>query len=215
MDPIYRILPIDYPSSVEASVATSWSGVFQEANNPDSAPASSVMHLNYPRKDGKGDIKVSWYDGGILPERPDELKPEEPFGNSDGGVLFIGTKGKILADCYGANPRLLPLTRNEEAAAVPQTIKRVPEGHWIQFVNACIDGYGKGKTSSPFEYAGPFTESLLIGNLAIRSYGIKNGDGYPGRKKLLWDAKNIRISNFDEANQYVKREYRDGWKLSL
>src|SRR5690606_28366060 len=144
---------------------------------------------------GKGFIKVNWYDGGILPERPEELKDGEPFGNSDGGVLFIGTKGKLLADCYGANPRLLPLTRNEqqEVIAVPQSIKRVPEGHWIQWVNASIEGYGKGKTSSPFEYAGPFTESLLISNLALRSWQLKNestkngGEKYPGRKKLEWD----------------------------
>jgi len=106
MDPIYRILPIDFPDSVECSVANSWSGFFQETDNPESAPAASAIHLNYPRKDGKGTIKVSWYDGGIMPERPDELQPGEPFGNWDGGVLFIGTKGKLLADCYGANPRL-------------------------------------------------------------------------------------------------------------
>lgn len=217
MDPIYRILPIDYPESVECSASTTWTGIFQAAETPDSAPAASTIHLKYPRTDGKGHIKVSWYDGGILPERPDELQPGEPFGNSDGGVLFIGTKGKLLADCYGANPRLLPLTRNEqsEVTSVPQKIQRVPEGHWLQWVNACIAGYGKGKTSSPFEYAGPFTESLLISNLAIRSWQIKDSKGYPGRKKLLWDTKNLKITNFDTANQYVKREYRNGWKLAL
>ena len=102
-----------------------------------------------------------------------------------------------------------------------ETIARVPEGHYVQWVNACMEGYGKGKTSSPFEFAGPFTESILIGNLALRSYLIKNpklkgwDDKYLGRKKLLWDAKNMKITNFDEANQFVKREYRDGWKLVL
>jgi len=85
-------------------------------------------------------------------------------------------------------------------------------------VNACLAGYGKAETSSPFEYAGPFTESILMGNLALRSYMMVNAtakgrDKYPGRKKLLWDAKNMRITNFDEANQYVKREYREGYKL--
>jgi hypothetical protein len=91
----------------------------------------------------------------------------------------------------------------------------VPEGHYLQWVNACLAGYGKGTTSSPFEYAGPFTESILMGNLALRSYMMAGagGKGHPGRKKLLWDAKNMRITNFDEANQYVKREYREGWKL--
>jgi hypothetical protein len=101
-----------------------------------------------------------------------------------------------------------------------QTIARVPEGHYLQWVNACIAGYGKAKTSSPFEYAGPFTESILIGNLAIRSWNLetKNAKGrseYPGRKKLLWNAKEMKITNFEEANQFVKRDYRQGWSLGI
>lgn len=221
MDPVFRCLPIDYPNSVECSVATIWKEMWNDTQNPDSCPASSIIHLNYPRKDGKGDIKVSWYDGGVLPQRPDELLPEEPFGNWDGGVLFIGTKGKLLADCYGANPRLLPTKLMAQSTLPKETLARVPEGHYVQWVNAAIDGYGKGKTSSPFEFAGPFTESILIGNLAIRSWMMQNPklkgweDKYLGRKKLLWDAKNMRITNFEEANQFVKREYRDGWKLVL
>ena len=221
MDPVYRILPIDYPNEVEASVSGNWKGFFAEANYVDSCPPASIIHLTYPKKTGKGKIKVSWYDGGLLPPRPEELLPEEPFGNWDGGVLFIGSKGKLLADCYGENPRLLPSSRMKQTAEPVKKLKRVSEGHYVQWVNACIDGYGKGVTSSPFEYAGPFTESILIGNLAIRSYMMQNpkmkgwGDKYLGRKKLLWDAKNMRITNFEEANAFVKREYRDGWSLSL
>jgi predicted dehydrogenase len=221
MDPVFRCLPIDYPTDVECSVATIWKEMWNDTQNLDACPASSIIHLTYPRKDNKGTVKVSWYDGGLLPQRPDELLPEEAFGNWDGGVLFIGNKGKLLADCYGANPRLLPNRLMKETTLPAETIARVPEGHYVQWVNACIDGYGKGKTSSPFEFAGPFTESILIGNLALRSYLIKNpklkgwDDKYLGRKKLLWDAKNMKITNFDEANQFVKREYRDGWKLVL
>ncbi len=221
MDPVFRILPIDYPSEVECSVSGNWKGFFAEANNIDSAPPSSIIHLKYPRKDGSGQIKVSWMDGGLLPERPEELGPDEEMGNWDGGVIFEGTKGKVMADCYGANPRLLPTKLMKEKTMPAQSIKRVPEGHYLQWVNACFEGYGKGVTSSPFEYAGPFTESVLIGNLAIRSWMMQNpnlkgwGDKYLGRKKLLWDAKNMKITNFDEANQFVKSEYRDGWKLEL
>jgi len=217
MDPIYRILPILYPDSVEASIATIWAKMWDDSQNPDACPASSIIHLNYPRNDGKGNIKVSWHDGGLLPERPDELLPEEAFGNWDGGVLFVGTKGKLLLDCYGEKPRLLPTKLMNETKLPAETIKRVPEGHYIQWVNACIAGYGNAKTSSPFEYAGPFTESILIGNLALRSFlmqtGKKREDKWLGRKKLLWDAKNMKVTNFDEANQYVKRQYRGGWTL--
>lgn len=219
MDPIYRILPILYPDSVECSVATVWREMWNDSQNLDACPPSSIIHLNYPRTDGKGNIKVSWYDGGLLPQRPDELLPEEAFGNWDGGVLLIGTKGKLLMDCYGANPRLLPTKLMKESNLPGETIPRVKEGHYLQWVNACIAGYGKMETSSPFEFAGPFTESILIGNLAIRSWMLKNPklkgweDKYLGRKKLIWDAKNMRITNFEEANQFVKREYREGWSL--
>jgi len=221
MDPVYRILPILYPTDVECSVASSWNGVFSENNNVDSCPAASIIHLNYARTDGKGNIKVTWMDGGLLPQRPDELLPDEPMGNWDGGVIFEGTKGKIMADCYGANPRLLPTKLMKEQKMPAETIKRVPEGHYVQWVNACLEGYGKGVTSSPFEYAGPFTESILISNLAIRSYMMQNPklkgweDKYLGRKKLLWDAKNMKITNFDEANQFVKRNYRSGYSLTM
>jgi predicted dehydrogenase len=219
MDPVFRLLPIDYPDSAECSVATVWKEMWNDTQNPDACPPASIIHLNYPRKDGKGNIRVSWYDGGLLPARPDELLPNEPFGNWDGGVLLIGTKGKMLIDCYGANPRLLPTKLMKEKTMPKQTIKRVPEGHYVQWVNACLAGYGKGVTSSPFSFAGPFTESILMGNLAIRSWLMKNpkltgwNDKYLGRKKLLWDATNMKVTNFDEANQFVRSEYRAGWEL--
>ncbi len=218
LDPVFRILPIDHPNSVECSTTTIWKGFFNEASYKESCPASSVVHLNFPRKDGKGDIKLTWMDGGILPERPDELLPDEPMGNWDGGVIFEGTKGKIMADCYGLNPRLLPSSRMKDTAMPKSILSRVPgqqDGHYTQWVDACIAGYGKIELSSPFDFAGPFTEAVLMGNLALRSYQLNGpeGKGYPGRKKLLWDAKNMKITNFDEANAFVKREYPDGWSL--
>lgn len=220
MDPVFRCLPILYPSSVECSVASIWKAMWDDTTNQDSCPPSSIIHLSYPRTDGKpGEIKVSWHDGGLLPERPDELLPEEAFGNWDGGVLFIGSKGKLLADCYGANPRLLPTNLMKETTLPAETLARVPEGHYLQWVNACIAGHGNATTSSPFEFAGPFTESILIGNLAIRSWMMRNPnltgqeDKYLGRKKLIWDSNKMQITNFEPANQFVKREYREGWKL--
>ena len=221
MDPVFRCLPIDFPTEVEASVATIWREMWNDSQNEDGCPPSSIIHLTYPRKDNGKNISVSWYDGGLLPQRPAELGPDEAFGNWDGGVLFEGSKGKLLADCYGSNPRLLPTKLMTSTDLPKETLPRVPEGHYVQWVNACIEGYGKGVTSSPFEFAGPFTESILIGNLALRSYFMKNPKGkgwedkYLGRKKLLWDAKNMRITNFEPANQYVRREYRQGWSLTL
>jgi predicted dehydrogenase len=214
MDAAFRILPIDFPTEVECSATTAWSDFFKEANYIDSCPASSIIHLKFPRTDGKGDIRFTWMDGGLLPKRPDELLPDELLGGN--GYIFEGTKGKILGN-YQNNPLLLPSARMKETLPAA-TLPRVPggeAGHYTQWVDACIAGYGKMQLSSPFEYAGPFTEAVLMGNLAIRSYGMRgiDGMGYPGRKKLLWDAKNMKITNFDEANQFVKREYRNGWTL--
>ena len=151
-------------------------------------------------------------DGGLIPERPEELGADEQFGdNGGGGVLIIGTKGKIMCETYGNNPTLLPTSKTKELN-IPETLARVPEGHYVQWVNACIAGYGRKEVSSPFEYAGPLTETILMGNLALRSWNVKDAAGkFPGRKKLLWDAANMKITNFEAANQFVKREYRTGW----
>ena len=217
LDAAFRILPIDFPTEVECSTTTMWEGFFKEANYADSCPASSIIHLKFPRKDGKGVIKVTWMDGGLLPDRPEELLPGEPMGDGNGGYIFEGTKGKIVGN-YAIPPTLLPTARMKEVTLPPATLPRIQsqqDGHYQQWVTACLSGYGKSTVSSPFEYAGPFTEAVLMGNLAIRSYGIRGsgGKGYPGRKKLLWDAKNMKITNFDEANAFVKSEYRSPYAL--
>lgn len=217
MDAAFRIIPIDYPSEVECSATTAWSGFFEEANYKESCPASSIIHLKFPRKDGKGEILFTWMDGGLLPQRPPELLADEMLGDEDGGYLFEGTKGKLMGN-YDMSPVLIPTARMKEDTLPKEIIPRIKgaeAGHYTQWVEACKKGYGQMELSSPFEYAGPMTEAILMGNLALRSYGMRgaNGKGYPGRKKLLWDAKNMKITNFDEANQYVKREYRNGWTL--
>jgi predicted dehydrogenase len=216
MDAAFRIFPIDFPSEVECSTTTVWEGFFKEAKYTESCPASSIIHLKFPRKDGKGDLKLTWMDGGLLPERPEELLPDEKVADWNGGYIFEGTKGKLMGN-YNVAPTLLPTSRMKEVTLPPPSIARIPNaeaGHYTQWVEACLKGYGKMTLSSPFEYAGPFTEAVLMGNLALRSYAMTgpDGKGYPGRKKLLWNAKEMKITNFDEANQFVKRTYRNGWK---
>ena len=214
IDPAFKTVGLGYPSEVECSVADVYEEMWNAAYHPESAPAASSVKMKFPGKNGKPDVSLYWMDGNLKPERPEELGADERMGNDDGGVIITGTKGKIMCSCYGADPTLLPTSRTKEVN-VPQTIARVPEGHYVQWVNACIAGYGKNTLSSPFEYAGPLTETILMGNLALRSWTIKDASGnFPGRKKLLWDAPNMKITNFDEANQFVKREYRPGWKLA-
>lgn len=225
IEPAFRVLNLSYVKDVECSVGSVYVDEFKRGYFPESCPPSSHVTMTFPKtKKTKGPVKLHWMDGGIQPERPEELGATELFGDGGNGTLFIGTKGKMMCSTYGAGPRLLPLTRNQEVQ-VKQSIPRVPgsaEGHYAQWVEACIAGYGKKEVSSPFEIAGPVTEALLMANLAIRGFDIQkpkaegNGFDYPGRYiKLLWDNSNMRVTNFDDVNQFVKREYRQGWKLTV
>jgi hypothetical protein len=165
-------------------------------------------------------------DGGIQPERPAELGPNEMMGDGGNGVIFEGTKGKMMAGTYGINPQLLPthLTKTTKVAQTVERVKNGDNGHYAAWVEACIAGPGskEAKTlSSHFDIAGPLTESVLMGNLAIRSYDYKGTDKkglttYPGRNiQLTWDGPNMKITNFEPANQFVKRTYREGWSLGV
>jgi len=216
IEPAFKTLQLGYPTSVECSVGTSYVGVWGRVYSPDSCPPSSHTTLEFPKRGNKSAVKLHWMDGGIQPARPEELGPNELMGDGGNGVLMIGSKGKMMCDVYGKNPRLLPTDVNDYIN-VPETIERVPEGHYLQWVNACIAGYKSKECSSDFDIAGPLTESILMGNLALRSFDLRTptADGkdynYPGRGiKLVWDGPSMKIKNFDDANQFVKREYT-GW----
>src|SRR5580698_7684797 len=170
IDPAFKTVGLGYPTEVECSVANIVEKMWSPAYHPESCPAASIVKMKFPGKAGKPDVNLHWMDGGLQPDRPDELGPDEVMGDADGnGVIITGTKGKMMCGTYSEHPTLLPTSRMQ-GLNVPQTIARVPEGHYVQWVNACIAGYGKNQLSSPFEYAGPLTETILMGNLALRSY---------------------------------------------
>lgn len=215
----FSVLNLKYAKEVEASVGSVYVDEFKRGYFPESCPPSSHVTLKFPKTNKtNGDVTLHWMDGGIQPERPEELEANETFGDGGNGTLFIGTKGKMMSETYSANPKLLPLSRNKDIKVAPK-YARVPDGangHYKQWVEAAIAGYGKQEVSSPFEIAGPLTEALLMANLAIRSFDIQKTVNdkvtYPGRyTKMLWDNDNMKVTNFDEANQFVKREYRKGW----
>jgi predicted dehydrogenase len=226
MAPAFAVLDLGYPQSAECSVATKYIENWNKDYYPESGPIASHITLNFKGKKGKPDVELHWMDGGIQPTRPVELGANEIMGDGGNGVIFMGTKGKMMAGTYGVNPQLLPTSRTNQVK-VPQTIARVKDGedgHYAAWVEASIAGYGSDKAknlSSHFDIAGPLTESVLMGNLAIRSYDIRHPKGtddftYPGRNiKLLWDGPNMKITNFEEANQFVRRQYRDGWSLGV
>lgn len=225
MEPPFRVLGLGYPSEAECSIGSVYVDAFTRGYFPESCPPSSHVTLKFKRN-GKEDLEFHWMDGGIQPTRPEELGPNEIMGDGGNGVIIEGTRGKMMCSTYGIDPKLLPTSLNE-SINVPATLPRVDggiSGHYAQWVNACIAGHGSQQyeeLSSPFSIAGPLTESVLMGNLAIRSQDIRlprggdqKGFDYPGRNiKLIWDGENMKVTNFELANQFVKRDYREGWTL--
>ena len=226
VQPAFGVLNLKYINSVQASVGSVYVGEFQRGYFPESCPPSSHVIMKFPKTDKtQGPVEVHWMDGGIQPERPEELGPNETFGDGGNGTYFIGTKGNMMCGTYGANPQLLPTLRTNEVK-VPQTYPRVPggdkTGHYTQWVEAAIAGYGKIPLSSDFEVAGPLTEALLMSNLAIRGFDIRKpkatgtGFDYPARYvELLWDNDAMKVTNVDDVNEFIKRNYREGFGVNM
>ncbi len=237
MGPPFKLLNLGYPIEISGSASTVYDGIFSEANFPESGPVSCSLKFKYTLQNGKR-LDMYWMDGGITPERPVELESGMNMnevmgdwpgvGDYEGSTLFIGTRGKAACGWGGRNPVLLPISRNKEIS-VPKKYARVEgdmDGHYWQWIDACLAGYGNAEVSSPFEgYAGPLTETVLLGNLLLRSfnisekvmrtdpvYGEMEGSIFPGRYiDFKWDGENMRVTNFEQANKFVKREYREGW----
>ena len=216
IDPAYRALKLTTPLSAEASATTVWVGDFIEADYKDSCPPSSIVKLEFAARENMPPVTLWWYDGGLRPMRPAELGSDEPFGSWDGGILFEGTKGKIVAGMFGDNATLLPTSLMNDYTPPLPTLPRFAVDHQIVWADACK---GNGEATSPFEYAVPLTETLLMGNLAVRCYDYKTLKpdktptswapwDYPGRVRLDWDTASMRVTNFGEANRFVSRENR-------
>ena len=226
VQPAFGVLNLKYINSVQASVGSVYVGEFQRGYFPESCPPSSHVIMKFPKTDKtQGPVEVHWMDGGIQPERPEELGPNETFGDGGNGTYFIGTKGSMMCGTYGANPQLLPTSKTNEVK-VPQTYPRVPggdkTGHYTQWVEAAIAGYGKIPLSSDFEVAGPLTEALLMSNLAIRGFDIRKPKAtgtsfdYPARYvELLWDNDAMKVTNVDDVNEFIKRNYREGFGVAM
>jgi predicted dehydrogenase len=227
MEAPFVTLGLGYPTEAECSVGSVYVDEFQRGYFPESGPPSSHVILKFAANEKHGDITMHWMDGGIQPQRPPELGPADKMGDGGNGIILEGTKGKLMADVYGANPRLLPASPVDKIK-VKNPLPRIvgaEDGHYTQWVDACIAGYGSKEAaalSAPFSISGPVTETVLMGNLAIRSFDVRkqsssnpNSWTYPGRYiKLLWDGPNMRVTNFDEANQFVRRTYREGFRLN-
>ncbi|HWK57107.1 MAG TPA: Gfo/Idh/MocA family oxidoreductase [Parapedobacter sp.] len=228
IDSAFRTLRLGYPTEVEASVGQVFIKDWEAEYIPEGCPPSSVIQLKFPETShNKSEMKLNWYDGGIRPFHPDLIPADDPLGDPDSsnGVMLIGSKGVIMCGTYGHHAKLYLKggeTRAMAEGAFKNSYSDMPEfGHQVAWTDACKAGFDskahKALTSS-FDYAGPLSETVIMGNLAIRSYMHRepNADGkgfsFTGRKRLIWDGEMQKITNYEPANQFVKRKYREGWR---
>lgn len=195
LDPVFWALKLNYPTSVQASHAN-----VSGQRYPETFPHASMIHYDFPAREGMPEVKVHWYDGGLLPERPAELEMGRRMGGGGQGVIFVGDKGKLMCGCYGSSPQLIPYSKMKAYNKPEPTLERVKVSHEMDWVNAIKEGR---QPSSNFDNAGPFSEMVLMGNLALSAPG----------KKLLWDGDNMKVTNFPELNKYVNPPAREGWEL--
>lgn len=201
MDPIYWALELKYPTKVSGSSTLS---------NLYSPPHAQVVEYTFPARPRKlnvdmPEVKVLWYDGGLLPSRPKELLDGEMMGDSNGGIIFIGTKGKIMTGCYGMNPTLLPRERMKDFKKPTPWIPRIPGGngdiwssnaHEQDWIRACKENpKNRKQASSNFDFSGPFNEMVVMGVLAVRLQGLN--------RELLWDGEQMKFTNIS-ANDKIK-----------
>ena len=232
LHPVFKALNLKYPIKAQASSTT----VLTE-----SAPNAEMIKFVFPARDNmpKGampEVEVIWYDGGLKPERPAGLAPGKDLNYHGGGVIFHGTKDTLICGCYGREPYLLS-GRNPE---VPHVLREITLSHQQDWIRSCKEPYEtRVKPASDFSEAGPFTEMVLMGVLAVRLAALNI--------ELEWDGENMKFTNIPDdatirtvihdgfsitdghptfktiytdpvnANAYaqelIKHTYRDGWKL--
>ncbi len=189
MDPAFYALDLDAPVAAESQCSPI---------KGDSYPAWQIITWEFAARGNRPAVKVYWYDGGKKPKKPAEL--EAAFELGDNGIYFVGDKGTILCGGWSAEPCLVPQSKRDTTKLPPPSIPR-SIGHRAEWVQACKDRKPEDAKSG-FSYSGPFTEALLVGNLATRL-----------GKRIEWDAANMRARNAPEADAIISKRYRSGFGI--
>jgi hypothetical protein len=187
------VLKLEAPVSVEASSTDRYDETY---------PLASIIHYDFSARGEMPPVKFTWYDGGLKPPRPEELEDGRPLkgeGEEDEGLLFVGDHGKILCSFNGGHPKLIPQSKMDAYKPPPPTLPRSP-GNEREWLDACKGG--KTKPGGNFEFEGLVTETLLLGNVAVRS-----------GQKLSWDRVHMKVNNSDLAQEQIRPERRSGWEL--
>ena len=176
--------------------------------NGASYPTATTTYYEFPARGSMPPVKLTWYDGGLTPPKPAEIGDENL--NGEGGIIYVGSKGKMMQETYGLNPRLLPDSKQASTSRPKQVLPRIPyEAHEMNWVDTIR---GHQEISCPFEYATQLTEVMLLGIVSLRAGG-----------KIHYDAANRKITNkitsennrdgATDPNQFLSRDYRTGWTL--
>jgi predicted dehydrogenase len=190
-DTIFRVLKLEAPVSVEASSSERYTETY---------PQACIVHFNFPSRGDMPPVRVTWYDGGLTPARPEGMDEGRPMSGEDGeGLLFAGDRGTILCGFNGRNPMLIPESRMKDYRQPPKTLPRSP-GNDREWLDACKGG--KTKPGANFEFSGTVTEALLLGTVALRT-----------GQRIIWDRAHLEVVNVPSARQYVRPERRQGWDL--
>lgn len=239
MDPIYRALKLKYPNAISGSSTTV---------NTESAPQAEKVLFEFPAREKMEKlnlpaVKVHWYDGGFLPDRPGIIEDGTPFINDGlGGCILVGTKDTLICGGGGFNPRLL----SGRVPKVTPYLRRVPNSvdysdgpHEQDWIRACKEQpENRTEGSANFAYAGPFNEMVLLGVLAIRLKGLNKILKWDGQNMKFaniganetmkvvetngfamvngiptWNTEHVELNALQSATEYIKHTYRDGWNL--
>lgn len=186
MDPAWWALDLDYLTTIEATP-----GEFNE----ETYPQATIVRWEFGARNDRPPVTVTWYDGANRPPRPAELEPERQL--PDQGGLYYGDNGVILMP-HMSSPRLIPESKMKEFKLPRPSLPRGVD-HYQEWIKACKGG---PKPLADFDYSGPLSEAVLLGNIAARA-----------KTKLDWSGQYFEIRNAPDAAKYLRREYRQGWKL--
>lgn len=188
MDGAYWGLGLTQPTSVEATCSP---------QTDVSGPKASIVTYRFPARDAHPPVTWKWHDGGLEPPFPPEFEADRRW--PDNGELIVGSRASVLADATYSSVRIVPESKMRELAPQlpPKTLPRIAGGHYADWVRACKGGPPAG---SNFNYAAQLTETVLISAIAIRA-----------RRRIEWDAAAMRVTNFEPANRYVRKDYRPGF----
>jgi len=187
LDPAVWALDLRSPTTVEAS---------STGLNDETVPWAALYHYEFPARGDMPPVSLKWYDGGLKPPRPPGLEEGRRLGAD--GIYFVGDGGVILGGGWSENLRIIPESKMRAYKRPEKTIPRVP-GHRRDWIDACLGGK---PSSNNFDYAGPLTEIVMLGNVALRA-----------GKRIQWDGANMKATNASEADEFIKPAFREGWSL--